>query len=153
MRLHLFCVFFLLTACSQKSRFGFAVGDAAQLPELERRFYQPQRFVSYQRVPIFEEDDVLWFAYRPASPQPGAFYGISLQKKSLGYQEIDLRNRQLVPEQDLLIDHYRNLSPGEYRIKIAYQNRVIDQVDFIIVADSASEAIDFATDEPESAEF
>ncbi|HMV34488.1 MAG TPA: hypothetical protein PKD60_01240, partial [Turneriella sp.] len=104
------------------------------------------------QTPVFERDDVLWYAYRPASPQSGAYYGISLQKKSLGYQEIDLRNRQIAEGQGMLIDHYRNLEEGEYRLKIAYNNRVIDQIDFVVVADSASESVNFEEDETDTGE-
>lgn len=138
----------LLTACGNgRGRFAFTVADHSNLPVLEQRFFQPQRFVSYKETPVFERDDVLWFAYRPSAPKYGAYYGISLQKKSLGYQEIDLRNRQIAEGQGMIIDHYRNLEEGEYRLKIAYNNSVIDQVDFIVVADSASESVNFDEDE------
>jgi hypothetical protein len=100
--------------------------------------------------PVFERDDVLWYAYRPASVKTGRYYGISLQKKSLGYQEIDLRNRMIIEGQNLLIDQYRSLEEGEYRLKIAYAGEVIDQVDFIVVGDSASESIDYEKDENEA---
>jgi len=141
----------LMAACGNgRGRFAFAVADHTNLPVLEQRFFHPQRFVSYQQTPVFERDDVLWYAYRPASPRTGAYYGISLQKKSLGYQEIDLRNRQIAEGQGMLIDYYRNLEEGEYRLKIAYNNRVIDQIDFIVVADSASESVNFEEDETET---
>ncbi|GAB4431251.1 MAG: hypothetical protein OHK0011_14060 [Turneriella sp.] len=141
----------LFVACGDgRGRFAFTVADHRNLPVLEQRFFHPQRFVTYQQTPVFERDDVLWYAYRPASPKSGAYYGISLQKKSLGYQEIDLRNRQIAEGQGMLIDHYRNLEEGEYRLKIAYNNRVIDQIDFVVVADSASESVNFEEDEPET---
>ncbi|MFZ5628200.1 MAG: hypothetical protein ACOY5B_03660 [Spirochaetota bacterium] len=143
----------LMTACGNgRGRFAFTVADHSNLPVLEQRFFHPQRFVTYQQTPVFERDDVLWYAYRPASPKSGAYYGISLQKKSLGYQEIDLRNRQIAEGQGMLIDHYRNLEEGEYRLKIAYNNRVIDQIDFVVVADSASESVNFEEDETETNE-
>ncbi|MBL8035412.1 MAG: hypothetical protein JNJ69_17050 [Leptospiraceae bacterium] len=143
----------LTIACGNgRGKFAFTVADHTGLPALEQRFFQPQRFVRYGMRPIFERDDVIWYAYRPVSPKPGKYYGISLQKKSLGYQEIDLRNRTIADGQGMLIDHYRSLEEGEYRMKIAYDNQVIDQIDFIIVADSASESIDFETDEPEGNE-
>ena len=150
------CVFWLaiaglMTACGNgRGRFAFTVADHSNLPVLEQRFFHPQRFVSYRQTPVFERDDVLWYAYRPASPKSGTYYGISLQKKSLGYQEIDLRNRQIAEGQGMLIDHYRNLEEGEYRLKIAYNNRVIDQIDFVVVADSASESVNFEEDETET---
>lgn len=140
---------FMTTGCfNSKGRFAFTVADHTDLPPLEQRFFQPQRFVRFDNKPIFERDDVVWYAYKPSSPKPGKFYGISLQKKSLGYQEIDLRNRTIADGQGMLIDHYKNLEEGEYRMKIAYNNEVIDQIDFIVVADSASESIDYETDEP-----
>lgn len=150
MRSALYIAVGLFAACgNSRGRFAFTVADPGNLPLLERRFFQPQRFVSLLQTPVFENDDVIWYAYRPAAPQPGAYYGISLQKKSLGYQEMDLRNRQLVPGQTMLVDHYRELEEGEYRLKIAHNNRVIDQVDFIVVADTASESVDFDQDEAE----
>ena len=47
---------------------------------------------------------------------------------------------------------YRNLEEGEYRLKIAYNNRVIDQIDFVVVADSASESVNFEEDETDTGE-
>ena len=51
--------------------------------------------------------------------------------------------------QGMLIDHYKQLEEGEYRLKIAYEDEVIDQIDFIVVGDSASESIDYSVDETE----
>ena len=82
-----------------RGQFAFTVADHTNLPVLEQHFFQPQRFVKPSTKPIFERDDVLWYAYRPWSVKNGKFYGISLQKKSLGYQEIDLRNRTIVEGQ------------------------------------------------------
>ncbi len=151
MRIFLFAVVMSLFAvgCSNgRGRFAFTVADHTDLPPLEQRFFQPQRFVRFDNKPIFERDDVVWYAYKPSSPKAGKYYGISLQKKSLGYQEIDLRNRTIADGQGMLIDHYKGLEEGEYRMKIAYNNEVIDQIDFIVVADSASESIDYEVDEP-----
>lgn len=133
-----------------KGQFAFTVADHSNLPVLEQHFFQPKRFVKPLAKPIFERDDVLWYAYRPYSVKTGRFYGISLQKKSLGYQEIDLRNRTIAEGQGMLIDHYKQLEEGEYRLKIAYDNEVIDQIDFIVVGDSASESIDYSVDETEA---
>jgi hypothetical protein len=133
-----------------KGQFAFTVADHSNLPVLEQHFFQPQRFVKPLAKPIFERDDVMWYAYRPYSAKTGRFYGISLQKKSLGYQEIDLRNRTIAEGQGMLIDHYKQLEEGEYRLKIAYDNEVIDQIDFIVVGDSASESIDYEKDETEA---
>lgn len=142
----------LTVACNQRGRFAFTVADHTNLPVLEQKFFHPQRFVTHKQTPVFERDEVLWYAYRPYSPESGSHYGISLQKKSLGYQEIDLRNRQIAEGQGMLIDHYRNLEEGQYRLKIALRNKVIDQIDFVVVADSASESIDFESDEAEDYE-
>lgn len=131
-----------------RGRFAFTVADHTDLPALEQRFFHPQRFVRFETNPIFERDDVIWYAYKPTAPKMGKYYGISLQRKSLGYQEIDLRNRTIADGQGMLIDHYKGLDEGEYRMKIAYDNEVIDQIDFVVVADSASESIDYETDEP-----
>ena len=73
-----------------RGQFAFTVADHGNLPVLEQHFFQPHRFVKPSTMPIFESDDVMWYAYRPFSVKSGRFYGISLQKKSLGYQEIDL---------------------------------------------------------------
>lgn len=132
-----------------RGQFAFTIADHSNLPVLEQHFFQPQRFVKPATKPIFESDDVVWYAYRPYAIKNGQFYGISLQKKSLGYQEIDLRNRTIAEGQGMLIDHYKQLEEGEYRLKIAFDNEVIDQIDFIVVGDSASESIDYEKDETE----
>jgi hypothetical protein len=139
------CMFF-----KGRGQFAFTIADHSNLPVLEQHFFQPQRFVKPATKPIFERDDVVWYAYRPYSLKSGQFYGISLQKKSLGYQEIDLRNRTIAEGQGMLIDHYKQLEEGEYRLKIAFDNEVIDQIDFIVVGDSASESIDYEKDETET---
>jgi hypothetical protein len=140
----------VLSACGRgRGKFAFTVANHKELAPLEQHFFQPKRFVRHRVKPIFERDDVLWYAYQPASAKHGRYYGISLQRKSLGYQEIDLRNRKLIDNQEMLIDSYQHLDEGEYRLKIAYEDKVIDQVDFLVVGNSASEAIDFESDEPD----
>ncbi|HRP69850.1 MAG TPA: hypothetical protein PLY93_10000 [Turneriella sp.] len=148
----LFPLFFLTIGCGlfkTHGEFSFAVADQSMLPVLEQHFFYPKRFIKPQTTPIFESDDVLWYAYRPHNIDATAFYGISLQKKTLGFQEIDLRNRIIPSGQNLIIDKYERLEEGEYRLRVAYQNKVIDQIDFIIVADSATESIDYEKDESE----
>ena len=130
-----------------RGRFAFTVADHQDLPVLQQHFFQPQRFVRFDTKPVFERDDVLWYAYKPVSPKANKFYGISLQKKSLGYLEVDLRNRTIADGVGLLIDHYKALEEGEYRLRIAYNDEVIDQIDFIVVGDSVSESIDYEKDE------
>ena len=143
----------LTLACGNgRGRFAFTVADHSNLPALEQKFFQPQRFLSYKNKPVFERDDVIWYAYRPSWPKSDRYYGISLQKKSLGYQEVDLRNRMIIEGQGMLIDHYKSLDEGEYRLKIALNNRVIDQIDFIVEGDSSSETIDYESSEPEESE-
>ncbi|MBV6493051.1 MAG: hypothetical protein LDLANPLL_01066 [Turneriella sp.] len=145
-------VFIFSTGCSffqSHGEFSFNIADHRTLSNLEQHFFRPSRFEKPKAIPIFETDDVFWYAYRPANIDSTAFYGISLQKKSLGFQEIDLRNRTITQGQNLVIDHYENLEEGEYRLRIAYRNEVIDQVEFIVVADSASESIDYEKDETE----
>ncbi len=140
----------LTVACGNgRGRFAFTIADHSNLPALEQKFFQPQRFVSYKTKPVFERDDVLWYAYRPSSPKSDRYYGISLQKKTLGYQEVDLRNRMIIEGQGMVIDHYKGLEEGEYRLKIALNNKVIDQIDFIIVGDSSAETIDYESNEIE----
>lgn len=134
--------------CSRgRGRFAFTVADHRNLAAYEQSVFQPQRFVRPETKPIFETDDVIWFAYKPVSPKNHSYYAISLQKKSLGYSEIDLRNKMMGDGVGLLIDHYKTLEEGEYRLKIAHSNEVIDQIDFIVVGDSASESIDYEKDE------
>ncbi|MBS0619276.1 MAG: hypothetical protein JSR44_13900 [Spirochaetes bacterium] len=137
-------------ACSKThGKFAFTVADHTELTAFEKKVFQPQRFERPSTPPIFERDDVVWYAYQPLKLRSGAYYGISLQKKSLGYQEIDLRNRAIAEGQGLLIDNYQKLDEGEYRLKIAFENEVIDQIDFVVVGDSDSESIDFESDEKE----
>jgi len=141
---------FMMAACTRtRGKFAFTVADHTELNELEKKAFQPQRFNRPATPPVFERDDVVWYAYQPLKVQSGAYYGISLQKKSLGYQEIDLRNRAIADGQGLIIDNYQRLDEGEYRLKIAFANEVIDQIDFVVVGDSDSESIDFESDEKE----
>ena len=135
-------------ACKRSAgKIAFTIADTQALGILEAKYFQPSRFQQSKQTPIFETDDVIWFAYKPTSPQLGARYAISLLKKGLGFQEIDLRNQVLDSSRGLIIDSYRHLDAGEYKIRFAVNNESLDEFNLLIVEDSDVEVVNYDAEE------
>ena len=136
-----------------KGKFAFFAADQQQLNNLEEKLYQPRRFKKFKPPISFAQDKTLWYIYKPDTKDYKLPYAISLQKKSLGYIEIDLKNKMLSPEVGGFIDLFEDLEVGHYAIKIAYKNLVIDEIKFSIERKENPDSIDFdapISDDPES---
>lgn len=140
-------VFSLLYGCTggeENGTFAFFAADQSQLGEVQGRLFRPDSFKKFAEPGLFEQNRVLWLAYRPVSPDFGDIYALSLSKKSLGWIEIDLKNIQLSREVGYIVDYYNDLEPGEYMLRIAHENRVIDSYKFVIVPVQDETFIDFS---------
>lgn len=110
---------------------------------MRNKLFQPDVFKIYQEPIVFTKGLDIWFSYVPAVPRWGSTYAVSLSKKTLGYNEIDLRNQVLKRSRKMLIDHYSPLPIGKYLLRIAINNKVIDSVYFEVRADENAEKIDY----------
>lgn len=124
----------------------------SDLTLLEKKFYRPSEFKKMKAPVHFETDDVIWFSYEPASPDADTLYAVSLQKKSLGYVESDLRNLRLAPETSHLIDKFENLEEGDYLLKVAAEGKVLSQTHFTVLQDTATDVVDYDAPADDDAE-
>lgn len=153
MRLFVLLAIFTQIGCfGKEGQFSFFAADMSDLTLLEKKFYRPSEFKKMRAPVSFETDDVIWFAYEPPSPDASALYAVSLQRKSLGYVEIDLRNLRLALGTDQLIDKFENLETGEYLLKVAADGKVLSQTSFSILEDSASDVVDYDAPADDDAE-
>lgn len=134
----------LFVACGQKKgRFAFYISEQSDWSVLRNKLFQPDIFKKYQEPIVFTKGLDIWFSYLPALSRWESTYAISLSKKTLGYNEIDLRNQVLKREREMLIEHYEPLPIGKYLLRIAINNKVIDSIYFEVRADENAEKIDY----------
>jgi len=132
--------------CSaQKHGFAFYPVDMANFNLVQKKFFTPTNFQTYKSPILFSDKQSIWFSYNPEKRSFKNPYAISLSKKSLGWIEIDLRNKVLNKQTKLIIDKYSNLDPGKYLIRIALNNVTLDQVEFEIlnITNQNSDYIDY----------
>lgn len=141
-------IIFLQIACQKKTGvFAFSVVEhnSVLLRESEaiEESYQPKVFRRKKNPIVFPQGSDVWCLYAPASPRSGKTYALSLSKKTLGYNEIDLRNQILNRSQRTLLQKYSSLPVGHYLLRIALENKVIDSVAFEIRPDEKNHVIDY----------
>lgn len=135
---------FLFSSCQyKKGDFAFHVSDQEDWSEIQKSLYRPKEFKKL-RLPIsFGKDKNIWFVYRPALPRWKKTYAISLSQKTLGYNEIELRNQVLKRSNQVLLDNFENLEEGKYLLRIAYNNKVIDSIEFEVRPPEQNKEIDY----------
>lgn len=143
----IFFSLFSLTFCQKDTgKLAFAVVDENLMTPLEAKNFIPRRFYLFHDKTLFPAGKKIWFVYIP--PLEFRVYGkttfaISLQKKSLGYLEIDLRNKTISPLDPYLRDFYENLEPGDYRLRISANAEVLVEKDFEVIESQDSDFIDY----------
>ncbi len=60
-------------------------------------------------------------------------YMVALDKESLGFVEVDLKRKKIEQGNNLLRGSFSGLEPGNYRIKIVYDQEVVDSLDFKVL--------------------
>ncbi len=133
-------VLLLVLIASQCDRtlpgFAFAAIDDREMTALQKRWYQPGRFVRHGGPQLFEEKQAIWVSYKPAKINYKRAYAISLSKKSLGWIEIDLKNMMLSPDSDFLVNNFGHLEKGKYLLRVAFDNEILDSILFEIINES-----------------
>lgn len=139
-------LFWGLAGCAKKGEFAFFPADERDLSPLQARLYVPQRFRKLKPPISFPGSLSIYYIYRPGSPKNGDVYAMSLSKQSLGWVEVDLKNQRLDPSRGVLYDKLVGLEPGEYLLKIAYEDKVIDEIQFEIQPYREFDEPDYETD-------
>lgn len=136
--------FFLLSSCQhKKGDFAFHVSDQQDWSEIQKSLYRPKEFKKLPLPISFDKDKNIWFVYRPALPRWKKTYAISLSQKTLGYNEIELRNQVLTRANKVLLDSFEGLLEGQYMLRIAYNDKVIDSVEFEVRLPEQNNEIDY----------
>ncbi|MCS6984672.1 MAG: hypothetical protein NZM25_06065 [Leptospiraceae bacterium] len=131
-------LFVFLLACQKRTgELAFALVDESTMSPLEAYNFVPRRFYKSLAKGIFPDNKKLWFVYRP--PLELTLYGkpifiFALQKKSLGYLDIDLRRKTVDPQDGVIRDFYENLQEGDYRLRITTPEEVLLEYDFEIIS-------------------
>jgi hypothetical protein len=81
----------------------------------------------------FNENQTLWFSYKPGNINFKQPYAISLSKKSLGWIEIELKNVNLIKETGYLVENYPQLKSGKYLITIAMGKEILSSIEFEVI--------------------
>ncbi len=108
----------------------------------------------------FEIEDTIQYIYILPSTKLGFLsyldfsgpseYMVALDRESLGFVEVDLKRKKIEQGNNLLRGSFSGLEPGKYKIKIVYDQEVIDSTEFkVLPKDSYYSALD-DTDRPMS---
>ena len=135
----------LFCAEEEPGMFAFFPAEMSELDSLGKNHYRPKWFKKYRSGTSFPSDKTLWFTWKPSAPDTTLPYAISLSRKSLGFNEIDLRNSTIRPGVGAIVDYYENLEPGQYLLRVAYKNTVQDSVYFDIVSTVGPGLVDYET--------
>lgn len=141
----IFILSFAFLQCTEEKSgvFGFFAADMSELDAMSRSNYRPRWFKKYTEETSFPSDKTLWFIWKPQNPDTSLPYAISLSRKSLGYNEIDLRNAAIREGVGGIVDYFENLEPGQYMLRVAYKNSVLDYVYFDIVPATGPGEVDY----------
>jgi hypothetical protein len=83
---------------------------------------------------IFSPSDTIHYIYTfSRNPGEGAEFVVTLEKESMGFVEIDLKKKTLEAETNSLKDRFIRLSPGKYRLQVAFEEEVIDSIEFDVL--------------------
>ncbi|MCC5815295.1 MAG: hypothetical protein JJT78_11100 [Leptospira sp.] len=130
-------LFLLVINCgSPKGNFGWTTTMDEGISEIDREFKLQTQFQMSREDLFFSLDETIHFVYifeSRVSHKDEFFF--SLNKKSIDYLEIDLRRKSIEEGNPIIRDKYRGLDIGDYRLKVAYEGDVFDEVDFKVMPD------------------
>lgn len=128
------CIALIAASCSKNSgSFAFHPIDDSRLTPFQKKLYVPTRFTKYRQPVQFNENQTLWFSYKPGNINFKQPYAISLSKKSLGWIEIELKNVNLIKETGYLVENYPQLKSGKYLITIAMGKEILSSIEFEVI--------------------
>lgn len=136
MKLILPFVLILLFCGKPEGNFGWATTLDEGISEIDQEFHLQTQFQMSREDLFFSPDETIHFVYIFDSrvSQKDEFF-FSLNKKSIDFLEIDLRRKSIEEGSPIIRDKYRGLGVGDYRLKVAYEGDVFDEVDFKVLPD------------------
>jgi hypothetical protein len=125
---------FILNCGPSSGEFGWATTQDEDKSVLERELYMVTDFKMTRVNLIFSPSDTIHYIYT-FSRHPGETteFFVSLEKESLGFVEIDLKRKLIEAESTSLKDKFVRLSPGKYRLQVAFEQEVIDSIEFDVL--------------------
>lgn len=125
---------FIINCGPSSGEFGWATTQDQDKSVLERELYMVTDFKMTRANLIFSPSDTIHYIYT-FSRHPGelAEFIVTLEKESLGFVEIDLKRKLVETETTSLKDRFVRLSPGKYRLQVAYDQEVIDSIEFDVL--------------------
>ncbi len=139
-----FLIFIFFYSCDTKEpSFSFFPVNQSDLDHVQSQYFHPPSFRIFQDPITFEENKIIWFAYRPNEINRELPYALSLSRKSLGWVELDLRAHRLETNTEYITNYYKDLEPGEYLLTVALKNKKLGSVIFHIIPERGEEIIDY----------
>ncbi|MDV6236844.1 hypothetical protein CH379_014540 [Leptospira ellisii] len=136
--------FFFLTTISclkPSGDFGWAVLDEDSFDLLEKKNMTVGEYTITRNDLVFPEDKTIHYIYRfsRSVPETAETY-VSLSRFQLGYNELDVLRKRPNPTSHTISGSFRDLTPGKYLLKVAYEGDVIDEVEFLVRSASRADA-------------
>lgn len=125
---------FFVNCGPSSGEFGWATTQDEDKSILERELYMVTDFKMTRANLIFAPSDTIHYIYT-FSRHPGELteFIVTLEKESLGFVEIDLKRKLVEAETSSIKDRFIRLSPGKYRLQVAYEQEVIDSIEFDVL--------------------
>lgn len=136
---------FVLNCGPSKGEFGWATTQDENKDILEREIYAVTDFKMTRVNLIFSPSDTIHYVYTfSRHPEDGAKFIVTLEKESMGFVEIELKEKTLEPETNSLKDRFIRLSPGHYRVQVVFEEEAIDSIEFDVLPEEgyAVESVD-----------
>lgn len=119
-----------------KGEFGWAVSHDKDKDILERELYQVTDFKMTRLNLIFAPEDTIHYIYTfDRNPGLTTEFVVTLEEETLGFIEIDLKKKKIEPETTSLKDKFVQLKPGRYRLRIVFEQEVIDGIEFEVLSE------------------
>lgn len=130
--------FLVLLYCTPaQGEFGWAVTSDEDMDAFEKQFYIVTEYKMMRNNIYFSPTDRVHYVYKFGNlTVAGSEYIVVLDKKSLGFVEYDLKKKLVESESNSIRDSFDPLPVGEYRLKIVYDQDVIDTVYFEVLPES-----------------
>lgn len=103
---------------------------------LERELVVVSEYTLTRKNLYFSPNDIIHYIYRfDRSPGGSKEFIVTLEKKSLGYVEIELKKKHIEPSTRYIKDRFTHLDEGKYRVNLVFGKNIIDTVYFEVIPD------------------
>ncbi|HMV43619.1 MAG TPA: hypothetical protein PK079_14680 [Leptospiraceae bacterium] len=148
----LILVVFIANCGPSKGEFGWATTQDENKNILEREIYTVTDFKMTRVNLIFSPSDTIHYVYTfSRHPGEGSKFIVTLEKESMGFVEIELKEKTIEPETNSLKDKFIRLNPGHYRVQVVFEEEVIDNIEFDVLPEEGYtvESVDLDNDKEE----